>query len=139
MARRSRSPLSSSHAPAPGRGQRGYPHPIANLGLLDLSRVLVSPPRTLSPEGDRRRFYPDTGVMRKEFRRPSIPVSSRVDVRRLVISPFGPLKQAVRFAVPKRVRLCVKRKERREVLLAKGKGGGNHRKPRRTEYSSVRC
>lgn len=138
MARRRRTP-SSLNAIANGRGQRGYPQPIANLRLLDLSRILVSPPRTMTPVMDRRRFYPDTRMLRTEFRRPPMPVSPRRDVRSLVISPLGALKQKVKFAIPKAIKLCVRRKERREVILAKGKGGGNHRKPRRTEYSSVRC
>lgn len=43
------------------------------------------------------------------------------------------------FANPQQIPVCVRRKERREVLLAKGKGGGNHRKARRNQWSDVKC
>lgn len=43
------------------------------------------------------------------------------------------------FTEPKQVPICVRRKERREVLLAKGKGGGNHKPPRRNNWSDVEC
>lgn len=35
--------------------------------------------------------------------------------------------------------ICKSRKERREVLFAKGRQGGNHRPPTYTLYSFVRC
>lgn len=142
MARRSRTPSSPSKASAHGRGRRGFLSPIANrpiLRLSNLSPIRVSPPRIATPVADRRRFYPDTLVMRREHRRPHIPASPRISDRRLVIDPFGPLKQTVRFAVPKRIALCIRRKVRKEVILATGSGGGRHRKPRRNEFSDVRC
>lgn len=140
MARRRRTP-SSSVSHYNGQGRRGLPLPIANrLRLSNLSLIRVTPPlRVPTPVVDRRRYYPDTGNLRKEFRRPHIPVSDNRGHRRLVIDPLGPLKQVVRFAVPKKIKLCVRRKVRKEVILASGKGGGNHRKPRRNEYSSIRC
>lgn len=47
---------------------------------------------------------------------------------------------AVSFAVPKHVAICVRRKARREVILAGGYGGRRRqRKPRWSEYSQVRC
>lgn len=43
-------------------------------------------------------------------------------------------------AVDPRTRVCLKRKIRREVIHAKGKGGGNHRRRyKRTDSSLVRC
>lgn len=36
-------------------------------------------------------------------------------------------------------RVCHSRKERRQVLFAKGKAGGNHKSPRYTALSLVRC
>lgn len=46
---------------------------------------------------------------------------------------FGP-RRAVGFLA-----LCVRRKVRREVLLALGRGGGGKRRPRRNKWSDVRC
>lgn len=43
------------------------------------------------------------------------------------------------FKAPKFVAICVRRKIRREVLLALGRGGGGKRRPRRNAYSNVRC
>ncbi|WNK13477.1 MAG: hypothetical protein [Microvirus sp.] len=43
------------------------------------------------------------------------------------------------FEAPKFVAICVRRKQRREVLLALGKGGGGKRHPRRNQFSNVRC
>jgi hypothetical protein len=47
---------------------------------------------------------------------------------------------AVRFSDPHLVSKCVRRRERREVLLAKGRGGGGPRKrPRFDRFSDVKC
>lgn len=43
------------------------------------------------------------------------------------------------FSEPKEVVVCARRQARREVLLAKGRGGGKHRPPRLSEFSKVRC
>ncbi|AZL82922.1 hypothetical protein [Apis mellifera associated microvirus 45] len=43
------------------------------------------------------------------------------------------------FSVPEAVPICVRRKRRREVLLALGKGGGGKRRPRYNKFSNVRC
>lgn len=46
----------------------------------------------------------------------------------------------VGFREPDRVFICARRKQRREVLMATGRGGGRHsRKPRRNRWSDVRC
>lgn len=44
-----------------------------------------------------------------------------------------------RFAVPKQTMVCVRRTIRRQVLFAKGRGGGGHKRPRRNQWSNVRC
>lgn len=44
-----------------------------------------------------------------------------------------------RFAHPQEVAVCARRGIRREVLLAKGKGGAKHRRPRRNQWSNVKC
>lgn len=51
---------------------------------------------------------------------------------------FGPTVPLA-FKTPTYVNECVRRKQRREVLLAKGKGGGRHRPPRRNWLSNIRC
>ena len=45
----------------------------------------------------------------------------------------------IKFAAPKKVMICVRRKVRREVLLAFGRGGGRHKNPKRNRYSEVSC
>lgn len=45
----------------------------------------------------------------------------------------------VQFHVPSSVALCIRRKTRRQVILAKGHGGGGHRRPRRRAYSNIWC
>lgn len=46
----------------------------------------------------------------------------------------------LRFAVPERVVICVRRHERREVMFAKKRAGKRgQRKPRRNWYSAISC
>lgn len=51
----------------------------------------------------------------------------------------GSFPAGVKFADPKRVAVCVRRRIRREVIMAKGKGGGGHRPPRRSYWTDVDC
>lgn len=54
--------------------------------------------------------------------------------------PFATLSPVVRFEAPKKVLVCIRRKQRREVLHAKGIAGRRGlRMPRRSPYSSVSC
>lgn len=50
-------------------------------------------------------------------------------------------RERVSFHSPRKVMVCVRRKERREVLFAKGVGGSRQRKrkPKWSEYSSIAC
>lgn len=84
---------------------------------------------------DRRRFHP-LGALR-----PVAAVSR--SARRLRITPkragFFP-EPGLSFSVPREVALCVRRKERREVIFAKRKGGkGARSRRRRNRWSDVRC
>lgn len=92
---------------------------------------------------DRRTFSP-------EIARPARGV--RRDATRLMVSPNvnKPVKATemptvptgVQFADPRRVAICMRRKTRREVIFARGSGGGRKRKHRRakwSEFSTVRC
>lgn len=58
-------------------------------------------------------------------------------VNHTVVKPTVDLKRLY-YTVPD-VMVCVRRKQRREVLAAKGKLGGNHRKPHRTPSSEIIC
>lgn len=46
---------------------------------------------------------------------------------------------AISFEYPVRVIRCIRRKIRRQVILAKGKGGGRHKRPRRRASSNIWC
>jgi len=87
---------------------------------------------------DRREFHPGLTRPARAFRRRA----AQVDVPRkpihrakhLAASPITNLK----FVDPSRVAVCIRRKQRREVILASGRGGRT-RKPRYSEYSDIKC
>ncbi|QXP44185.1 MAG: hypothetical protein [Arizlama microvirus] len=95
---------------------------------------------------DRRDYHPEG---------PARPARSLSSARhRLVMTPqpqlpsrlpdtFTPtIPVGVSFEAPRRVAICVRRKQRREVLHALGKtgrGSRHHRKPRKSYYSEVNC
>lgn len=56
-----------------------------------------------------------------------------------VLEPSGSFAQYLQFSMPRQVLVCVRRKQRREVLLALGRGGGRHKPPKWDEDSFVRC
>lgn len=60
-------------------------------------------------------------------------------LHRLARLSIATVNQQLKFRSPKHVQLCVRREQRREVLLAKGRGGGRHRRPKRNRFSNVRC
>lgn len=86
---------------------------------------------TLSEVEDNRTYQPDASTA-PLFRR----ISSK-PVRRLRVAPHS--LSGVAFSVSASVITCVRRKDRREVLMAKGKGGGAHRPPKRNDKSEVQC
>ena len=43
------------------------------------------------------------------------------------------------FRVPSKVAICVRRKTRKEVIFAKGKGGKGTRRPKRNKWCDVHC
>lgn len=89
---------------------------------------------------DRRVFHPEGA-----FRPPlsiSIPRKSRLVVRKahFAKSRISTMPSTLGFRVPKRVALCVRRKERREVIHAKRltrRGAGS--KKRRNYWSAISC
>lgn len=113
-------------------------------------RVRAKPVLALQTIEDRRMYHPET------YTRPVMTFSRR-DQRRIVhkaqhISnnlPKNGLRSPlvasgwskVGFAVPKKVALCVRRKVRREAILALGLGGAGARQKRRKRnyWSTVSC
>jgi len=92
---------------------------------------------------DRRTFHPAPA------QRPALSFSSRsyglklyTNANKTGVKPGSSisLKNGLSYAfkAPSGVLICVRRKMRRQVLLAKGRGGSN-RKGRKTAYSDVRC
>lgn len=134
MARRSRNNRSKSNRrPYVGRD------PIASIAsfaarLAPLPGVQTIQRLARSLE-DRRQFHPGTRPARS---------LKRSDAQLVIRDPIGGVRLnklafKVGFKVPSRVALCVRRKERREVLHARGAAGGKVRPPRRNEFSDVRC
>jgi hypothetical protein len=108
---------------------------------LPLGRVTRSPSYLRRLE-DRRTFHPDT------YR----PIASTRQGHRLIVRDKVYSKQktnrvipshtkaTIAFAQPKRVALCIRRQQRKEVLHAIRKAGKTGQKrPRRNESSTISC
>lgn len=124
------------------RGSRQIANPVRLLRLFRspvrsaLAKALITHDRRLfhmdplnRPLSERRKDA--RKVIRGEMR--SMPRRSRPKYLR------DTLPARLFFDKPHRIDLCIRRKVRREVLLALGRGGGNHRRPRRNEWSDVSC
>lgn len=113
----------------------------SHIANLRLPRYVVSRVRFPSPTRrllEDRRFYHPLG----RLDRPAF--ATRRSAARLVARHQDgrmQTKARISFADPRRVMVCVRRKERREVLFARGVGGSKRRqrKPRRTPLSAVSC
>ena len=95
---------------------------------------------------DDRRFHPEPSILRRKAlltgalthavykpvdrRRGQQKASSNRLHQSLAFSPTLPLKKAV---------TCARRTIRKQVLFAKGKGGGRHKKPTFNSNSNIRC
>lgn len=89
------------------------------------------------PVGDRRRYNPALSVAAPfATQRSAVRLVDRV-VSRSILKPN--VRSVIAFATPKKVAVCVRRHQRREVLMAKGVGGSRVRRPRRNEWSGVSC
>lgn len=55
------------------------------------------------------------------------------------VHPTGKSAEHLSFILPRSVMVCVRRKQRREVLLALRRGGSGNRRPKWTEESYIRC
>lgn len=100
----------------------------------------------------RRRFLLDAAVLGSEDRRLFHPLGARApagasirSARALGVAGMstssapGNIPLGIGFRDSSRVAICVRRRMRREVILAKGRGGGGHRPPRKGYWSDVWC
>lgn len=124
------------------RGTRGHTY----RPLTSLRSSMVT--RPLTAYEDRRLFQPKKMVdSAMSFGHPSRVVfkpHKRVAPKtKSNVSGRGRLKKLISsfsFHVPKKTLICVRRKQRKQVLHALRKSGkGGQRKPRRNTYSSIRC
>lgn len=138
-----------SNDTGPGRGSIG----AASFAVRpNLVRPRLTPRIVLQPIEDRRRHHP-LGYVRPArqisghpvrplviggvpARRPA-PGARRSEAAKVARAPS--LSPTLRFDVPKRTIICVRRKRRREVIMATGKGGGRHRRPKRNYFTEVKC
>lgn len=103
--------------------------------------LLRLPRSVLQLVEDRREFHPD-GVFRPArafgMRRNSDVVIGQLSSGERGSKRFG--ADLFHFAVPRKVVICVRRKERREVLFANRKTGRGARAPRsRNWFSDISC
>lgn len=114
-------------------------------------RIDVVRPRTsLMQVEDRRRYHPlgsmaPAATLSRRDQRRLVEKTQHVgrEVRRASFDPFASwVMPAAKlgFAVPKKVAVCVRRKQRREAMFATGKsGGGNSSRRRRNQFSEIIC
>lgn len=106
--------------------------------------AVVLPRRPMRPLGlleDRRRFHPERDLRPalSFFSKPRLVIrKARKAPLRSRLTAFSGLSHRIGFEVPKRVAICVRRKERREVIMARG-GGGSRKAKRRNFWSSIEC
>jgi len=122
-------------------GRRGNTLSTANRRLPTLSPSnpwAMSDYSLLSEVEDRRTYHPDG------------PVRSPRDVRGLRVStsaaprppkdPWAATPSRVAFSVPQEVLVCVRRKQRKEVLHALNKTGkSGQKRPHRNYFSDIQC
>lgn len=104
------------------------------------SRVVVSPsrPGLLSLLQDNRTWHPAGSF------RPAVSIGGRSALRHVVKSKPNALRNDISarigYAVPDKVVKCIRRKQRKEVLHAKGVAGTRvSRRRRRDRWSDVDC
>lgn len=115
-----------------------YPNPIANPPILYPRLSLMRPLMPLTQVEDRRTYHP-LGPARPARSLSGSPHRLIVPKARTYARISSRVPHMIGFANPSKILICVRRKIRREVILAKGKGGGRHRRPRFSHYSSIKC
>lgn len=119
------------------------------LGRLDKAREMDLEYGLLDGLSDYRTFHPDwssysgsDGVSIPSFPVTRVPIRKTqyvVGVPRSEVVPAGRHAEYLRFALPSQVMICVRRRQRRQVLFALGKGGSGYRPPEWKEESHIRC
>lgn len=96
------------------------------------------PPITPTPNHDGRVFSFTRSVMP--------PAATKRAATRIVVDNFGKsvraqTKAPLRFAIPQKVALCIRRKRRKEVIFATNKAGAGvkRKNPRRNFWSEIKC
>jgi len=115
---------------------------ISNITTSYAARPLASPSVILTTTNT----YPDARTYRPD-RYSAPPIAKNVNATRLVArDTFGDAirrqtKARIAFKVPKHVALCVRRKQRKQVLHAKKKTGAgvSRKKPTRNMWSQISC
>lgn len=107
--------------------------------LSQMPPILLEDRRTFHPE---RQFRPPAAYYRSDTRLVSkvvAPNGKRSIARPLWSLQYTDTPHTVGFARPDRVAICIRRKVRRQVLLAAGVGGKRVRKGERTYKSGFHC
>lgn len=133
----------------------GYPADRLETLIQPLPDIQINYPAIRSPlteVEDRRNFHPDrvapvrsprrwnVGVDLPKAKAPATPFVSPAQFRSVQKSQTKnslATQERLQFRAPQFVAVCVRRKRRREVMIALGKKG--RRKPRRTWLSDYRC
>ncbi|UPW41891.1 hypothetical protein [Dipodfec virus RodF1_85] len=112
----------------------------SRLATRERSRSLTVPtvevprltlPSLLSPA----RVLPQTDVLARRYPRERV-----MSGQALAKAPVAPtVNLAKLYYTRPDVMVCVRRKQRREVLFALGKGGAGHKRPQYTEESKIIC
>lgn len=118
------------------RSDSERPHAVSQRPLATLLRPAPPPIKPLQLIEDRRTYHP-LGADR-----PARQVSGHPS-KPLRVTPSRKFKIPTQlgFTDPRQVAVCVRRKQRKEVLhaLKKTGKGKRHRRPRRTWLSNIRC
>lgn len=90
---------------------------------------------------DRRTSYPGLKPYNRPVSQLTVGKAARLTLTDATKKYSAPAqtKATIAFQEPHKLPLCIRRKERREVLHATGKAGGKVKKPRRNEWSEVSC
>lgn len=102
---------------------RSLTTPVVEVPSIDIS--LLSPAHVLPQTDVFARRYPREQVMSGQALAKA-PVKPTVNLAKL-------------YYTRPDVMVCVRRKQRREVLFATGKAGGSHKRPKYTETSNIIC
>lgn len=109
------------------------PLPAFRLGPVDPLGA-----RLLRQIEDRRTWHP--AALTRPFLTTGLRSAARLTVKSSPHALRNDISNRVGFAVPKKVVVCVRRKQRKEVLHAMGKAGGRvSRRRRRNDASNIDC